>query len=518
MSLLSTRSPRARKELTRPVVKTASVPAPIRGLNYRDSLAEMKPTDALVLDDVICRAGYLEVRKGWAPTATGLPATIESLFPYKSLAGGAKLFAASGTAFYDVTASGAVGAAVVTGLTNAYWQHAQVSGVAANYLICVNGVDSARIYDGSTWAALSISGVSAAALSNVTVWKRRVWFVERNSMKAWYLDADAISGAATSFSFSALFKRGGNLVALLNWTIDGGAGPDDYLVAVTSEGEIAVYRGTDPTSAATFELVGVYTVGRPVGLRFHAKLGGDLILLTTEGLIPLSRYLQSQTVDRSTFLSDRIQQLISQDVTSYFSTQGWEVHVFQDDNFLFVQVPAGSLGSRYQYVMSLITGGWSRFRFSSAACWAQLNSTLYHGQSTQVADCSNYSLDNGSPIPYTVMPAFADFAAPTQQKRLSLGRLTIESDIPPVQQITALTNYNRSYVPASLPSGVPTGVLWDSAVWDVAVWGGYTTISSDWYSLSGLGYALSQVVQGLSRGSVTRFIAFDYVFEPGGLL
>ena len=55
-----------------------------------------------------------------------------------------KLFAASGTAFYDCTTAGAVGAAVVTGLANARFQSINMANVGVNYLLCVNGIVKLR--------------------------------------------------------------------------------------------------------------------------------------------------------------------------------------------------------------------------------------------------------------------------------------------------------------------------------------------------------------------------------------
>jgi hypothetical protein len=517
MSLLTKRKP-GPKANTAPVVTTQTLPAPVRGLNFKDSLAEMQPGDALQLDNILCRAGYVEVRKGWAATATGFAAAVETIMPYTSITGTSQRFAAAGAGIYDATASGAIGAAVVAGLTSAYWNHTQVSNVAGNYLICLNGVDNARIYDGAVWAALGVAGVPINTLTQCAVWKRRLWFVEKNKMQAWYLATDAIAGAATAFPMNGIFKRGGKLLSILNWTIDGGSGSDDYLLFVTSMGEVAVYKGTDPSAAATFALVGVYYVGAPVGERYWAQYGGDVLMLTAEGLIPFSKYLQSQTVDRSTFLSDSIQQLVSADISLYGATQGWEVHVFFDDNFLIIQVPAGAIGARYQYVMSTITGAWSKFLVSPAITWCVQGASLYHGQSTQVANAWTGYLDGTQAIQYNILPAFSDFGSPTVQKLFTLGRVTIQSDLVPAVSSLMLVDYNQEYM---LPSGAAPaaiGALWDSAVWDSAAWGATSTVYRNWLSLNALGYVGAVALQGYSASAILRIIALDYSYQTGGLL
>jgi hypothetical protein len=478
----------------------------------------MKPTDALRLDNIICRPSALEVRKGQVPTATGFPAIVETLFSYVATNGLTKLFAAAGGSIYDATSSGAIGAAVVTGLTSAYWAQTQVGNTAGNFLIAVNGQDNGRIYDGSTWATLGFTGLATSSMTQVAVWKRRVWVVEKDSFKAWYGAADAITGAMTAFTFAGVFLRGGRLQAILNWTVDGGAGSDDYLIAVTSMGEIAVYKGTDPASATTFALVGVYFVGPPVGERFWAKFGGDVLLLTSEGLLPISKYLQSQTVDKTTSLTDRIQSLISADISSYGTTRGWEVHVYHDDNFLFVQVPAGNPGTRYQYVMSLLNGAWSRFLVGDAITWLVQKNTLYVGQSSRVANGWSGGTDAGTSIPFIVVPAFSYFSQPAREKIFHLGRCLMESDQPPTFLAQLIVNFEQDYYFPSLTAAPSSSNLWDVAIWDQAVWGILTKYSQSWYSIAGIGYSATQVVYGVSAASLTKILTLDYTYEVGGLL
>jgi hypothetical protein len=58
------------------------------------------------------------------------------------------------------------------------------------------------------------------------------------------------------------------------------------LVFVTDQGEVMVYRGTDPSSASTWALIGIWIVGAPIGNRCLMKYGGDLLVLTLDGLDP----------------------------------------------------------------------------------------------------------------------------------------------------------------------------------------------------------------------------------------
>lgn len=478
----------------------------------------MKPTDALRLDNVLALPSYLEVRKGRQVLSTGFADEVETLFSYIGTDGATKLFAAAGAGIFDITSGGAIGAAVVSGLTSAYWNYTQVSNTAGNFLIACNGADNAKIYDGTTWADCGLTGLSLTLFEQVAVWKRRVWVVEKNSFSAWYGATDAISGAMTEFTFSGIFRRGGSLAAIVNWTVDGGAGSEDFLVAITTQGEAAVYKGIDPASATDFVLVGVYFIGPPVGKRFYAQFGGDVLLLTSEGLLALSRFLQSQTVSKQGVLTDRIQQLISQDISSYGSTVGWEVHVYMDSNFLFLQVPAGAPGQRYQYVMSTLTGGWSRFVIQNAITWVVQGNILWMGDSTQVYNGYTTGTDVLDEIPYFITPAFNYFGTPTQQKKFNLGRLLFEADVTPKYRWQFIGDFDQSAVFAPLVPEPPGGNLWDVALWDAAFWDALRTYKREWYSLAGIGYAGSQAIFGISTGNTTRLISIDYAFEVGSLL
>jgi len=275
------------------LASTASLPAPVGGLNARDSLANMAPTDAVVMENWYPTTTSVDIRKGYQPWSTGYANPVQSLFRYAPTTGGYKLFAASGTSFFDATTNGAVGAAVVTGLTNAQWQYTNIVTPGGSFLWAVNGVDNGKLYNGTTWADVSITGVASTAIANVNVFGNRLFLVEKNTLNIWYLAVQSIAGAATKFDLSTIFPRGGYLMSMATWSIDAGAGLNDMAVFASSEGEIAIYQGIDP---ASWTKQGVYYVGRPIGRKCLTKMGGDAIYLCQQGVFPLSRALLSASI------------------------------------------------------------------------------------------------------------------------------------------------------------------------------------------------------------------------------
>src|SRR3990167_4488947 len=127
-----------------------SIPAPVGGWNARDSLASMKPADAVLLVNWMPRSTILEVRYGHSQHVTGIVGQVETLMAYSG-AGTAEMWGIASGSIYNVTTAGAVGAASVTGLTNSRWQHVNIATSGGNFLEMCNGADGVYTYNGTTW-------------------------------------------------------------------------------------------------------------------------------------------------------------------------------------------------------------------------------------------------------------------------------------------------------------------------------------------------------------------------------
>jgi hypothetical protein len=149
-----------------------SLPAPLGGWNARDSLANMEPTDAVTLVNMFPTVSNLTMRGGYVKHATGLDGNAQTIMVY-NYGNNSKMFAATSSGnIYDVTSAGAVGAPVVTGLTNGIWEYTNITTAGGSYIMAVNGTDSALLYNGSTWTNPSISGVASADASTRAVLAR----------------------------------------------------------------------------------------------------------------------------------------------------------------------------------------------------------------------------------------------------------------------------------------------------------------------------------------------------------
>lgn len=512
---------RALKPNRQRIASTASIVAPTGGLNARDAISNMKETEATIMENWFPTPSDVMVRNGHEEHATGLPAAVETLMSY-AIGSTQELWAISDGEIYDVTASGAVGAPAVSALANSRLQYITFGTAGGYFILAVNGQDKMQVYTGSAWYAdgttTTITGVDTADIININNFKNRVWLIEKDTLTAWYLSVASIGGAANALDLSGLFKLGGYLVTMTNWTIDNAAGVDDYAAFVTSEGEVALYKGTDPSSANTWALVGTFRIGKPIGYRCAIKAGADVLLLTTDGAFPLSKALLTDRSQLQSAITDKITNLISADIRAYNTNFGWEAIIYPNTNKLIINVPSVESSISYQYVMNTITGAWTKFTGWNSFCWAILNDILYFGGDEVVDAADTGTSDKGADIPTDVQQAFSYFGRKGQQKRFTMARPIFMADGVVNPAIVMNVDY-QTRVPLGSPSFSGGGApFWNVAPWDTSDWGIGDAIIQSWQSVTGVGYCGGIRVQTSTQGINVRWQASDIAYELGGVL
>jgi len=498
----------------RRISRTVSIPSPLGGLNARDSYAEMDAKDAVKLDNWFPLPMSIQLRHGYSIKSSGLGSPVHTIMAYN---GGLsqKLISVAGTNFYDCTTTGAVGAPITTCTVSTPWQHVNFATAGGYFLSCVNGTDSPKLFDGTTWTTPAITGVTLTDLINVTVHMNRLWYVQKNTMKVWYLPVNSIAGAATQIDFSGLFKRGGYLMAIGSWTIDAGSGMDDHAVFVSSEGEIAVYKGSDPSSITTWSLVGVYQVGAPVGRRCLSQFASDLLIISQDGLLPMSKALMSSRVNNKVSLTDKIQHLMSQDVTDYGANIGWQTRLFPQANMLLLNVPAGN-SANYQYAMNTISGSWCKFTGWNAQCWEMYNNEIYFGDSLgNVCKAWDTFADNGANINSDVIQSFNYFGS-QNIKHFKIAKPILNANTASLGVVFGLNLDFNFNVPISTPSFSPSNVgVWGVSKWNAAVWGASNNVRNNWQTAGGIGYCAGAHLATSSKIADIQWQSTTFIFETG---
>jgi hypothetical protein len=503
--------------------RSSSLPAPVGGWNARDGINDMEATDAVWLTNWYPTPTEVALRYGYSQWATGLGSQVETLMSYGSGTAN-KLFAIAGGSIYDVTAGGAVGAAAVSGLSNSRWQYTNCGTAAGQFLYAANGVDKPLLYNGTTWTAVdavstpSITGVTTTVLNNPIVFKNRVFFIEANSLRAWYLPSLSNGGAANSVDMSAMCTLGGSLKCMGTWTIDGGTGVDDYLVFVTTKGEVVVWQGTDPSSVNTWAVKGVWHLGTPVGSRCLMKYQGDLLYISQDGIVPMSGALQSSRVNPKVAVSNKIQFAVSNAVTGYGSNFGWQMLYFPQQNLLWCNVPVVEGSQQQQYVMNTITGAWCNFTGWNANCWELFLDQPYFGGNGYVGKAWNTLQDNGSNINASALQAFNYFKAPGLLKRFTMVRPIFRVQGPTNLSVGMKIDFDQSDT-LTLTGAAATYTLgkWDVTKWDQSIFGDLAMLKR-WMGVNGIGYAGAPTVKISSPGTDVRWESTDIVYEVGAVI
>ena len=569
-----------------------SVPAPVGGLNAHDAVAEMPPTDAVVMDNFFPGPSVVAVRNGNALQQVGLPGQVKTLACYSPPNGQRKLFAAVGGGIYDVTISGGALTQVFSGTTTDWWQFTNFGAGGGQYLVMVNGQDAMLLFNGTGWEAIgngtgatitsgsavgttvtittaaahllasgdtvTVIGATPAAynVSGVTItvtgpttftyaaasapggamttigtytyapfitgadpttfigvnnFQGRLFFIQKNTMRAWYLPLLSIGGAAQLLDLSSQTLLGGSLIAMATWTLETTAGTVEMACFLTSEGEVITYQGNDPSYASSWYRVGSFRVGRPIGYRCCMKIGSDVAVITADGLVPLSKALLTDRSQRSVAITDKIVNLINSDVQAYAQMKGWQPILYPIGNKVILNVPATT--GTYQYVMNTLNGSWCRFTSWAANCWEVMGDALYYGSAGAVYQADVGQSDSGAPINVVCIQA-PNYFGSELQKQFTMARpvLTSNGAIQPAFQINPDYNFTapvnvESYVTAIF---TPWGSPWGSA------WSPVNEIYRNWLSVGSIGYVGSPAIAFACQGASVTWQSTDVAFTIGG--
>jgi hypothetical protein len=505
------------------------------------------------------------VLENWFPTATGirmrggssshallgdgtLPVT--ALFTYVN-GNNRSMFAATGTTIYDATLTSVpsilitdtgteivtdtgdfigvdfvASAAVVTSQTGGDWSVVQFATAGGTFLRGVNGEDTPVVYNGTTWGtapAITGSGLTPDDLSHVWAFKSRLFFVEKNSLNAWYLPADSIGGVAVKFPLGGVFNLGGSLLFGASWSLDtsddGGLG--EQCVFISTEGEVAVYKGTDPASATTFAKSGVYKIGKPRGPKAFIPAGGDLVIATELGFVPLSQAIQRDVAALSPAAVSYPIETAWNEAVAERSGENWHCKVWPTKQMVAIALPTDTGQTPQWFVANARTGAWGLYTGLDANCLETFGDRMFFGsEDGLVIEAEVTGADNETPYVCVVVPLFDPLKSPASLKTASQSRATLRS----TRRMEAQLSMQHDYV-VTLPSppddtSVSSASLWGSALWGTSTWGAPQEKQTyqEWQSTPGGGYALAPALQ-ITSGNLAEpdaeLVSIDVLYDTG---
>jgi hypothetical protein len=504
-----------------------SLPPPVGGWNARDNLSRMPKTDAVFLDNWFPNTTTVDIRPGSETNAT-LPEgeVIRTFFDCAKRDGTTKRFVATATGIWDITAGGAIAAADEV-VTNGVWQYTniEVGGVSYLWCCCGDGSNKVRLYNANadTWMSLTdvsvpaMTGFDTNLVTNVHLYGTRLILCKKDSLSFWYLPLNSVGGAATEFPLGALFTRGGYLVATETWTTDGGTGLDDRFVAISSEGEVVVYEGSDP-SLSTFLKVGVFYIGKPVGKRCLVRMGSEVGILTEQGLYPLSRALNFAGNERRIALTNKIDIAFLTYWEQFKAQFGWQPLVFPGGPAVLINIPIGRSLS-YQFVMNSMTGAWARFYGWNAEVIGTSAGNLYFAMGNVVKQGWTGTADDAVAITASSKSAWTYAERRYRSKKIHLVKPIMRCTSPINISLALDTDFQDRSVLSSQASFAQNIAIWDISLYNQAYWSGGEVMSNKWKSVSHKpGKAFSLRTKIIVKGIEVSWADTEFLVQDGGLL
>lgn len=343
-------------------------------------------------------------------------------------------------------------------------------------------------------SAVAITGIATTSINQLWLYKTRVFGIEKNSLSAWYWPVSSLGGALSELDLGPIFRRGGQLMFGATWSIDSGSGIDDVCVFVTTNGEIAVYEGDDPSDTNTWSLAGVYEISRPLNKHAFFKAGGDLAILTEDGIIPISEALRKdkaalQAVAISYPIEDAWKLAVANRTTEYPITPT----LWQSQALLMIGVPGGSTA----YIANARTGAWAKYVGWDVRCGTVANDRLYFGTNAgKVMRGQNGGSDDGVAYVGKYVPKFSTGGG-NGMKVANHAGLTVKAASRPDFRMAAFSDYEIGEYPTSTALTSEGGDVWGTGVWGTFVWGSGGTPEyafTEWKTVRASGYSIAPVV------------------------
>lgn len=525
------------RQTPQPSVELTTVPASVGGINALNSLIAMPPQDCIYCDNLMPSEYGLRLRKGYAEWANGIAGEVRTIIPFEGQSSDAaedRLWCVTEDGIYNVTLSNTIAPVAVVDFPNqgveAGWGVSTefTNDAGERILQYADGANGLHQYDESTglWTIPAPTGVDPAKVAFVTLWKNRLWYIENDSGDAWYLGLDASTGAATKFTFASKFTHGGDLRGLWSWTIDGGAGVDDYLIAISRGGDVLVYSGSDP-DLADFSLVGSFFIGEvPESRRLAVEYAGDLYLLSTYGITSLRDLLQGAgIVDVASSPSAKISRFLRQLVQDNKDQRNWGLFIHPADGFLQVITPFSANKEPTQYTQNLLTSAWGRWEGVPINCAQTWNGNYMFGTLDGQVYIYDGTLDNtlldgtgGDPINFDILTSFQAPGNHGTWKNVGFIRTVGVLAGTAAINVKAVYDYDvgaQLRPPPPLQSSGES--LWDEAIWDTNVWDFGLQAAN--FPTGALGIGRSVAI-GMKGSSATRInvLGWDLTYVTGAPL
>ena len=501
-----------------------TMPPPSLGLDLVSPIDNMDPSYALELVNVFPGATAPITRKGYeeyVDLSSGNTA-VNTIADYNKADGNSEMIVVSegGTPKIFKVVGGV--ATDITGSTpiTAGYSNMQTQQFGSRLFMC-NGEDTMQVYDGSTVADSTFTGVTLANLINISSYRERLYFVEKDTLKFWYGDTQQVgdpggTNPLNSFDLQYAMKQGGFLVFAGSYTNQTAQTSQDLFFAISSEGEVVFFSGTDP-SDTNWGLVARYYIGKPLGYRAFIKVNNDVWILTQQGIVPVSALFQVSTDQAANVVSARVNPYISQYVSLLKFSPRWHGIFWPEGRRVFVNIPS-SESTTTMLVFSIDTGGWCVYELfdnEDSITLALIDGTPYYGSfHGYVYKGEIGSTDKGNSITFNGRTAFSFYNSRGNYKAFKDIRPLIRSRKGLTLSLGLDIDFQRQGQVDSVSTGpavlTPWGSPWGSP------WSSGTQYIFNRYAVRGQGHSAAVRFGGSVNKSDLQIYGFEIRFDRGG--
>jgi hypothetical protein len=504
----------------RPAAKVAHFSAPLKGLSRAAEINEVDLLLASILTNWIVEDDRITVRPGYRKVGqiAGNP-PISTVIPYYG-SPQKIMFAAAGQ-MWDLAGNNIAG---ISSAGSDSWAWTSFSNLSAvDYTIMVNGFNGPHSWDGTTFVAESVTAPAGAAwvlpakFDKVISHMNRLWFADSDNLAVYYLPVQQKTGATILLPLNAIFKRGGYIMTMATWSIDGGTGLDDAIAIFTSNGEVAIYSGVDP--ATDFKLVGIFRFDAPMSKESIVNFGGDLYVMVSTGLVPMTTLIRAET-EQLGKADLNVMKDFEDASRNHRADYGWQVILNHHTGHAICNMPVGQ--GKYQQMVRKMPGQiWAKWTDVPARCWGWLDNHTYFGSDTGgiYVGGTEHLTDDGAAINADVRFAWSSYQS-VSKKNFKMVRLYTITDGQPRPFIDLEVDYNNVQ-PTNQPEiteGPSGGATWGTATWDVDSWAAATQPKMNWQGVTGFGRVGAARVRVSVTGCTFSLTGVDVLYELGSLL
>ena len=523
--------------------------APIGGVDLRKSLGDLEdPIHCIYTYNMMPFELGMRVREGYREWAldvdAGANSGVHTLIPFDSAEEnnvGDKLFAVNNEGIWDVTAYDTAPTQLVTfpdqDIDAGYGTFTHyVNEAEDDVLFYADNVNGLYAYIAGVWTNTGlVTGINETDVKFVMSHKNNIWFAVKNSTVGYYLDIKSITGTVTPQFFGDKFKHGGTLEGLFSWTVDGGSGVDDILVAVSHAGDVIMYTGAGP-EAEDWGMKGIWYIGEiPNTPRFGTEQGGELLLLSSYGIVSMNDLLKGVDTNAllaamdGTTISAKIAAAIRSDMKAKRDLRGWGVSMVPTEGGLLLETPTVGSEAPIQYYYNIATQGWGIWRGVPMECFTQFKDSVFFGTAEGKVMRMDVSVDNqlinpvnpavnGASIDFSVLTSYRALGSAGVYKRVKFIRPDFLSNEAPLHSSQARYDFNLDEgvdFQLQTSSNITAGI-WDLGRWDENVWGSdssrtFPTLTGSW----GSGRYIAIATKGTTRYR-TRLLGWDVIYDTGG--